>query len=612
MALPVTPQLQIGSFQVTEFTSFSLSQSLFEHHQFSLSLPYDRVEGTKGAFLSKAHQALCGQRFTATLAPTLGAGGVGELAFQGLVTKLDLGNQGDLTGMIQVHGYGPTYLLDQAPVRRTFRQQTLLAIFQQVLRAYGNDLPPLQAAPRHTAPLVYVAQYDESDFTFLHRLAAQYGEWFYYDGKNLHLSRPSAEARPLVSDGVRAGLQLSLTLRHGAFVVSQYNPVQHQQLRATSQEQDVNWVGQHQLASFALDKSASVLAQPMHLPAGVPTPAQTDLREVAARYKSQHATSLVSASGWGEDPAMQVGGSVAVTGEGFGTEARGEESFGNYLLTAVTHLLDGNTMYSNVFEAVPQVADYPPLGPPRQAPAGQPELAEVIDVADPQRLGRVRVRYYWPVAKPTEAETDWLRVSTPYSGDGKGQLFTPEVGSQVLIGYEQNRAEQPLVLGNLFHAQNKQSAHYTTDVNHLKGLQTAGGNKFVMSDKQGNQTILISNSNNKSTAMSISFAGDGSIHIQSAGPVTVNGSVITLGAGVPGEGQTAYTGEIIMRAKTITMAAEEEVKIDSLTKTVALTAKTDLTAESEANMLLHTSTGSLTLSGGTTVDVSGPTVKINE
>ncbi|MGI4872208.1 MAG: hypothetical protein ACRYFX_13660 [Janthinobacterium lividum] len=133
-----------------------------------------------------------------------------------------------------------------------------------------------------------------------------------------------------------------------------------------------------------------------------------------------------------------------------------------------------------------------------------------------------------------------------------------------------------------------------------------------MSDKQGNQTILISNSNNKGTAMSISFAGDGSIHLHSAGPVTVNGSVITLRAGVPGEGQTAYTGEIIMRAKTITLAAEEEVKIDSLTKTVALTAKTDLTAEAEANMLLHTTTGSLTLSGGTTVDVLGPTVKINE
>ena len=61
-------------------------------------------------------------------------------------------------------------------------------------------------------------------------------------------------------------------------------------------------------------------------------------------------------------------------------------------------------------------------------------LAEVIDGADPQHLGRIRVRYYWPVKSPADAETGWVRVSTPYSGTGKGQLFTPEVGSQVLVG----------------------------------------------------------------------------------------------------------------------------------------------------------------------------------
>ena len=127
------------------------------------------------------------------------------------------------------------------------------------------------------------------------------------------------------------------------------------------------------------------------------------------------------------------------------------------------------------------------------------------------------------------------------------------------------------MLGNLFHPQNPQQAKYTTDQNHLKGLQTAGGNKLVLNDTKDAQTILLSNSNNKGTALQVSFAGDGSVHIQSNGPVTVNGSVITLGAGVPGKGQTAYTGEI-------TMEAEEEVTVESLSKTVVLTAKTDLTA----------------------------------
>jgi type VI secretion system secreted protein VgrG len=129
----------------------------------------------------------------------------------------------------------------------------------------------------------------------------------------------------------------------------------------------------------------------------------------------------------------------------------------------------------------------------------------VIDLADPRRLGRLRVRYHWPVAKPADAESAWLRVSTPYAGDGKGQMFTPEVGSQVLIGYEHGLAEFPVALGNLFHPQNKQGTVYSPPSNHLKGMQTAGGNKFVMNEVAGAQTILLSNSNNKGTAVEVAL-----------------------------------------------------------------------------------------------------------
>ena len=101
------------------------------------------------------------------------------------------------------------------------------------------------------------------------------------------------------------------------------------------------------------------------------------------------------------------------------------------------------------------------------------------------------MRYHWPVDTPRQAETDWLRLLTPYSGSGKGQLFKPEVGSQVLIGYQNGLAEQPFVLGNLFHANNKQGAKYSPAQNNLKGIQTAGGNKFVMSEVAGAQTILV-------------------------------------------------------------------------------------------------------------------------
>ena len=618
MALPVITQIEIGGTPILEFTDLTISQSLFGHHHFSLGIPYDRIEGTKGTFLSKAHRQLCGKPCTISIAPDAGASAAGSFKFQGLVTQLHVGNQGgDLTGAFQVEGYSPTYLLDQTPVRRSFRYKTLKAIFQEVLAPYGNSLPPLQAKPQYAAAIGYVAQYDESAFAFLHRLAAQYGEWFYYDGQKLQLGRPAGAELPFESDGVRGSLHLSLSLRPSAFEVSQYHLDQHQTLRATSASQSVAWVGQNPLAAFALSESERLFPQAMQLPAPAAVSSQPALNQVAARYKSQHATSLVSSSGWGENPAVQLGAVLDVQGEGLGTEATGAESFGKYLVTSLVHTVDTSGMYGHLFEAVPSAAEHPPLGPYRKAPAGQPELAEVIDLQDPRHMGRVRVRYYWGVAKPTEAESDWLRVSTPYSGDGKGQMFTPEKGSQVLVGYEHNRAEQPLVLGNLFHPQNAQKAKYTTEGNHLKGLQTAGGNKVVMSDQPGAQTILLSNSNNKGTAIQVSFKGDGSIHIQSNGPVTVTGANVTLAAGPPAKGQTAYTGEIKLLAKKISLVAEDDVSVKTKKQSITLDAKKDLVAKAEENMTMSAKSKSITtskqldISGGANVSIKAGKVKIN-
>ena len=236
----------------------------------------------------------------------------------------------------------------------------------------------------------------------------------------------------------------------------------------------------------------------------------------------------------------------------------------------------------------------------------------MIDVADPHNLGRVRVRYYWPVAQPAAAETGWMRVSTPYSGNGKGQLFVPEVGSQVLVGYEQGQAEFPVVLGNLFHVQNPQQAKYTTPQNHLKGLQTAGGNKFVMSDTKDAQTILISNSNNKDTAILVSFQGDGSITIKSNGPVKlVSGDTITLEA-VKNIELRAGEDISIAAQKNVSVAAREESISARAQKELQLTAVSqDLTLEATSKNVLTKAVANIELTASGVVKVSGQDVKLN-
>ncbi|HLK96426.1 MAG TPA: phage baseplate assembly protein V, partial [Hymenobacter sp.] len=361
---------------------------------------------------------------------------------------------------------------------------------------------------------------------------------------------------------------------------------------------------------LALAQSEKLFADEMHMPAEAIIRSTAELDEEAKSLKANAMGDLVTFEGMSDNPDVSIGCVLQVSGEGIGSRHITPDSFGKYRVIAITHHVDAAGNYSNEFTAIPNSLDIPPANLNYDPPHGSPELAEVIDDKDPLKLGRLKVRYHWPVKNPKDAETDWIRLLTPYSGNGKGQLFKPEVGSQVLVGYQGGLAEQPFVMGNMFHANNQQGAKYSPDGNAMKGLQTAGGNKFVMMDTKGDQKILISNSNNKGTAITVGFKGDGSVHIQSSGPVTVNGSVITLDAG--------EKGEINMYAKNITIDAEEEIKVTSATKSIALKAEMNITADATADMTLGakgkssiTSTGNMEISSDATADISGTTVKIN-
>ncbi|GAL64992.1 phage baseplate assembly protein V [Algibacter lectus] len=54
----------------------------------------------------------------------------------------------------------------------------------------------------------------------------------------------------------------------------------------------------------------------------------------------------------------------------------------------------------------------------------------------------------FPWQKPTGETTPWIRVVTPHGGGDKGFHFIPEVGEEVLIGFEGANAERPYMMGS--------------------------------------------------------------------------------------------------------------------------------------------------------------------
>ena len=71
----------------------------------------------------------------------------------------------------------------------------------------------------------------------------------------------------------------------------------------------------------------------------------------------------------------------------------------------------------------------------------------VDNVKDPDGMGRVSVSL---ATASDEATTTWARVLGLGAGAGRGQVVLPEVGDEVLIGFEDDDVTRPVVLGGLY------------------------------------------------------------------------------------------------------------------------------------------------------------------
>lgn len=71
----------------------------------------------------------------------------------------------------------------------------------------------------------------------------------------------------------------------------------------------------------------------------------------------------------------------------------------------------------------------------------------VIDNVDPQKMGRIKVKY--PVDHESPPETTWIRQMSPMAGKNRGLVMLPDVGTEVLVGFSY-RTMSPYLMGGLY------------------------------------------------------------------------------------------------------------------------------------------------------------------
>lgn len=133
-----------------------------------------------------------------------------------------------------------------------------------------------------------------------------------------------------------------------------------------------------------------------------------------------------------------------------GSEKKGKE---HLLVSAIPVMsLDGTT--SVALDSVPDEYDnwtntlpFPPAQPDVIFREARPQVAFVAATLDPENLGRIRVRYPWQDEKGDASP--WIRVTLPLATDGGGVNFTPNVGDEVMVGYEHGNIDRPYAMGYL-------------------------------------------------------------------------------------------------------------------------------------------------------------------
>ena len=107
--------------------------------------------------------------------------------------------------------------------------------------------------------------------------------------------------------------------------------------------------------------------------------------------------------------------------------------------------------------------------------------AFVTNLVDQKNLGRVEVRLPW---LGTDGDSDvraWATLCTPYADGNQGLQILPEVGSQVVVGFEAGNLRRPYIVGAAWNGQ--EGLPDTPDAaNNLRLLQSRSGSRLEFDD----------------------------------------------------------------------------------------------------------------------------------
>ncbi len=508
--------------------------------------------------------------------------------FKGEITALEPDYARDGSVMLVVRGYDKLHRLHRGRQTRSFLEMTDADAVKKAAGEAGLAVKTDVTSPTHK----YILQNNQTNLEFVQERAARHGYQVFVAEGTLNFVKGAVNqgAGPTLKLGenlVHFQPRLTAARQADKVEVRGWDPAGKREFVAQATPSAAPQQAGLSQAGGAVAKKAFGAAKVILVNRPVATVddaqalAQAEAEAISASFLQAEGSCL-------GDPRLQAGRTVTL--EGLGARFSGQ-----YHVTAATHVIKTGGDYLTHFAVSGTEA---PTISQLVAPAGPPAgefgvvIAVVTNLSDPDKLGRVKVKFPW---LGDNVESAWARVASPSAGSGYGLAYLPEVNDEVLVAFEHGDIHRPYILGSLWNGTDKPpEGDKLVDGGKVvqRVIKSRSGHLIILDDTDGAEKIIIRDK-----------TGENEIEIASADK--------TLKIKIGGDVTLEAKGAIALKSpsKDITLdCANFKVKAS---QNVTVEASSNLDLKATSNCTVQGTAGVTVKNAAAQVALSGPTVNIN-
>ena len=435
----------------------------------------------KAALVLQVHDAEWGQVSVAdgpvfepgkALVVSAGYGDNEDTIFDGMVTALQLSVDGDEGIRLTVECRDWAYPMTQGNRQEGYEDMTDGDIIGQVIGNYS-----LQA---HVAPAMVVhermVQYFQNDWDFIRSRAAAQGWVLVTNGTSISVQPPDVTGPPALVvtygvDMVAFDAELTAMGQPADVVVRAWDPASQSVYNVTSSAVTLNDQGDTDMA-----KLEAVAGNAVYTVAAQAADEQQMQQEADARKLLQGLARIRGTCTFVGSAHIQPGQLLELAGMGM-------KFNGNAYVGGVWHTINSEGWLTQATLGLPhddEVAGGQPSASQMRGVDGL-HIGVVVKLVDDPK-GECRIAIQLPMVDQP-AKHVWARLAGGWAGNGYGALNVPDVGDEVVVGFQHGDPSHPIILGSLY-SSSRMRPEALKQENDIHGVKTKSGITVTLDDDQ--------------------------------------------------------------------------------------------------------------------------------